>query len=38
MNTTHEKPLVGKFAIAKRPATEKGYHVPAKVGDLPIPA
>jgi GST-like protein len=24
--------------IAKRPAVEKGYHVPSKVGELPIPA
>ncbi len=26
------------LAIAKRPATERGYHVPSKVGELPIPA
>ncbi len=36
----NEYPNVKRWylAIAKRPAVEKGYHVPSKVGELPIPA
>ena len=36
----NEYPNVKRWylAIAKRPAVERGYHVPSKVGELPIPA